>query len=183
MKWPLPQPRNPRASHSELRGKDEIVHLLFAIGVIGKGIDGILEIAGGVMLSMLNPARINAVVRALTQHELSEDPHDLLAQWLTHSVHALHGDTQLFAAIFLLWHGAIKVGLVWGLLRRHWWAYPVAIAAFAAFVAYQLYRYTHTGSIWLIALSCLDLLVIALTWLEYRRLKRGHELTTPLNRG
>ena len=164
-----------RARFPGLRGRDKIVHLLFDIGVIAKGIDGVLEILGGVLLLVLSPAQINAVVRVLTQHELGEDPHDLVAHFLRQSLHHLSGDTQLFGAVFLLWHGAIKVGLVWALLRRHWWAYPVAIVAFAAFVAYQLYRYTHTRSIWLIGLSFLDVFVILLTWLEYERLRKSHE--------
>ena len=163
-------------SYRRLRGRDRIVHLLFDIGVIGKGIDGVLEVLGGFLLLALSPERINAVVRAVTQHELSEDPTDLVAHFLRESLHHLSGDTKLFGAIFLLWHGAIKIGLVWALLRKQWWAYPVAMAAFAVFVAYQLYRYTHTHSIWLIGLSLLDLFVIVLTWLEYERLKTGHEL-------
>jgi uncharacterized membrane protein len=155
----------------KLHGRDKIVHLLFNIGVIGKGIDGILEILGGILLFILSPERINDIVRLITQHELSEDPNDFVAHLLVQSLHHLSGDTKLFGAIFLLWHGAIKVWLVWALLHKRWWAYPVGIIAFAAFVVYQLYRYTHTHSIWLIGLSLLDVFVIVLTWLEYKRLK------------
>jgi uncharacterized membrane protein len=156
-------------------GRDKAVHLLFELGVIGKGVDGVLELIGGLMLLAVRPERVGAVVRILTQHELSEDPHDVIANLLVHSLHHLSSSTKLFGAIFLLWHGAIKIVLVWALLRRQRWAYPVAMAAFAGFVAYQLYRYTHTHSVWLIGLSLLDVFVIALTGLEYRRLKRLHE--------
>ncbi|HEX5418737.1 MAG TPA: DUF2127 domain-containing protein [Gammaproteobacteria bacterium] len=155
----------------KLRGRDRTVHLLFSIGVIAKGVDGALEILGGILLFILSPERINSIVRIVTEHELSEDPNDFVAHLLVQSLHHLSGGTKLFGAIFLLWHGAIKVWLVWALLRERWWAYPVAIIAFAAFVVYQLYRYTHTHSIWLIGLSILDAFVIALTWLEYKRLK------------
>jgi uncharacterized membrane protein len=41
---------------------------------------------------------------------------------------------------------------------------------FGAFIAYQLYRFTFTHSIGLIALSLFDFAVIWLIWLEYRSL-------------
>ncbi|MCG6934044.1 MAG: DUF2127 domain-containing protein [Gallionella sp.] len=149
---------------------DKTVHFLFDIGLIGKAVDGTFEIIGGIALFVVNPGQIDGLLRMITLHELSTDPHDIVANLLLHSVQHLASGTQTFAAFFLLWHGAVKVGLVWALFRKYLWAYPVAIFAFALFLAYQLYRYTHTHSIWLAALSALDLFVIAITWLEYRRL-------------
>jgi uncharacterized membrane protein len=43
--------------------------------------------------------------------------------------------------------------------------------AFGLFLAYQVYSYSHTRSAWLLALSILDISVIVLTWLEYRRIR------------
>jgi uncharacterized membrane protein len=42
---------------------------------------------------------------------------------------------------------------------------------FLLFLVYQLYRHAHTHAPWLVVLSALDVLVIALTWLEYRRVR------------
>jgi uncharacterized membrane protein len=39
---------------------------------------------------------------------------------------------------------------------------------FGGFIAYQLYRYTHTHSLALIALTVFDAIVIWLVWLEWR---------------
>ena len=150
------------------------IHVLFNVGVIAKGIDGVLEIVGGVLLFLVSPGRIYTVMQVLTQHELSEDPRDLIASWLRNSAHHLTASITLFAAVYLLWHGAVKVGLVAALLLRRRWAYPAAIVAFSVFLAYQLYRYTHTHSPALLALSVMDILVIILTWLEYRQLKTAH---------
>ena len=58
------------------------------------------------------------------------------------------------------------------LLREKLWAYPAAIALFGAFIAYQLYRYSYTHDMALIALSVFDLFVIALAIHEYRLLRR-----------
>jgi len=148
------------------------LHTLFTIGVIGKGIDGVLESAGGVLLLVADRARLGRLVRAMTQHELVEDPRDLVATALRHAVEHLSSGTQTFAAVYLLLHGVVKVGLVAALLRRQLWAYPAAMLVFGVFLAYQLYRWSHTHADLLVALSVLDVMVIALTWAEYRRLRR-----------
>ena len=151
------------------RGK--IVHVLFDISVIGKGVDGVLEMVGGVLLFFVNPVQINSFVRTLTQHELSEDPHDLLAGYLRHAAQHFSVDLQIFAGVYFLFHGIVKAGLVIALLQRRLWAYPAAMLAFALFIVYQFYRYTHTHSVWLLLLSVVDLFVIVLTWFEYKRLQ------------
>jgi uncharacterized membrane protein len=71
----------------------------------------------------------------------------------------------------LLWHGAVKIVLVAALLRKREWGYLAGIAAFSLFLVYQIYRYLHTRSPELLALSVVDVFVIALTWLEYKRLR------------
>lgn len=164
-------PATPHPTPTPLPRRDRAVHAFFRIGVIAKVVDGALEVIGGVALLFVDPARITGIVRVLTQHELSLDPHDLVAGVLVRSVQHLSSGTELFAALFLFWHGAVKVGLVLGLLRNRMWAYPTAITAFGAFLVYQLYRYALTRSDWLVVLSILDVGVIALTWLEYRRVR------------
>jgi uncharacterized membrane protein len=154
--------------------RDRLVHVLFDISVISKGIDGALEIVGGALLFLLSPTRVYNIVHILTQHELSEDPHDLVATYLLNSTQHLSGGAQVFAAMYLLWHGVVKVALVTALLLKQRWAYPAAILAFLLFLAYQLYRYAHTHSPELLALSVVDVLVIVLTWLEYKRLRTAH---------
>ena len=151
--------------------RGRVVHLLFAISVIGKGVDGLLEIVGGILLLAVSPAAVGRLVRILTQHELSEDPRDVVAGYLLRSTRHLSAGAKTFGAIYLLGHGLVKMGLVTALLHKRPWAYPAAIAAFALFVAYQIYRYSLTRSAALLALSVADLALIGLTWLEYRRLR------------
>ena len=163
----------------KLRGKDEAVHVLFDIGLVGKAIDGVLQVIGGVVLAFASPDQVNRLARLLTRHELRLDPHDLVAGFLLRSAQELTAGSKTFAATFLLWHGAVKLVLVVGLVRRQRWAYPTAMIAFGAFLVYQLYRYSHTRSAWLLAISILDLFVIVLTWFEYQRLRRAHALRGP----
>jgi uncharacterized membrane protein len=163
-----------RSSCQMARHRIGVAHVLFFVGAVGKGIDGVLETIGGILLFFVSPNQIHFALRILTQHELSEDPKDLVAAYLLYSTRDLTAGTTAFAAMYLLSHGAVKIALVAGLLLKQRWAYPSAIAAFSLFVVYQLYRYSHTHSPELLVLSVVDVLVIVVTWLEYKRLLRIH---------
>jgi uncharacterized membrane protein len=150
------------------------VQIAFDVGIFFKGFDGVLEIVGGLLLFLVKPETISRIISALTQHELNEDSHDLVARALGRLADQVSADSQTFAGVYLLSHGVIKVFLVEALFRGRLWAYPTAIAFFAVFIAYQMYRYALEPSVGMIVLSVLDLIVIGLTWLEYRRLKGVH---------
>jgi len=141
----------------------------FKIGIVLKGLDGVLEIAGGMLLLFLSPHAIEHLIRALTAHELSEDPHDFIATHLLHSAGHLTASATLFGAIYLLSHGVAKVVLVALVLRDKLWAYPWLIALLLAFIGYQLYRITAVHfSAGLTALTVFDVALVWLTWREYR---------------
>ncbi|MDR3559491.1 MAG: DUF2127 domain-containing protein, partial [Candidatus Pacebacteria bacterium] len=67
--------------------KSKIIHDAFEVGVTVKLIDGILEIAGGVILIFISPASLNRWVIYFTQSELIEDPRDVAANFLLHLAH------------------------------------------------------------------------------------------------
>ena len=144
---------------------------LFLVSVWLKGLDGLLELLGGAALLTVRPAFILRTIRFLTEGEIIEDPRDLVANALLRIASRLSVATEHFMALYVLIHGVIKLGLVWALLRRVMLAYPLSIVVFAGFIAYQLYRYTLTHSLGLLALTLLDVVVIALIWLEYRALR------------
>jgi len=145
----------------------------FKISIALKGFDGLLEVIGGLVLLIVSPSTIEHVVRSLTQHELSEDPHDVIARHLLRSAGGLTHRTTLFAAIYLLSHGLAKVVLVIALLRNCLWAYPAMIALLVAFIVYQLYRLVLGVSVGLTVLTIFDAFVVWLTWREYRA-KHAH---------
>ena len=149
------------------------LHVAFEIGVILKGLNGLLELIGGILLLVFPPSAIQGFVVGLTHNELSRDPNDFIATHLRAAAEQLSIHAQLFAAIYLLSHGVIKGVLVYALLRDELWAFPIAIAVFAAFSIYQLYRYVVQPSGWLIALTVVDMVVIFLTLVEWRRVKRS----------
>src|SRR5215469_2102435 len=141
----------------------------FKVGLVLKGLDGILEVIGGVLLLFLSPHAIQHLARALTAHELSEDPHDIIARYVLHSTSHLNTGITVYGAIYLLIHGVAKVILVALVLRGKLWAYPWLIGLLLAFIAYQLYQIIGVHfSAGLTALTIFDAALVWLTWREYR---------------
>lgn len=153
--------------------RGDLLDRAFLVGIILKGLDGVLEVAGALLLLFVSPATIVGIVKALTQHELSEDPHDFLATHLLHATGELTGASLTFGAVYLLSHGVVKIVLVAALLRNKLWAYPWTIAFLIAFIVYQLYRLTFAPSLALVGLTVFDAFVTWLTFREYQR-QRAH---------
>ncbi|WP_231442344.1 DUF2127 domain-containing protein [Brevibacterium zhoupengii] len=159
--------------------KSSLLDRTFQISLILKGIDGLLEIFGGVLLLAVTPSQIGAVVRALTLHELAEDPTDLIAGALVHSAGALTTSASLLAAVYLLAHGLVKVVLVWAVLSDRLWAFPWMIAFLLLFIALQTYRLWGSFTWALLALTLFDAFVAWLTWHEYRVHRKRRRRLSP----
>ena len=171
------------AAHGPAKPLSPALDKTFKIGLVLKGLDGVLEVIGGILLLFLTPQAIEHVVRALTAHELSEDPHDMVARYLLHTASHLNHGTTLFGAIYLLSHGAAKIVLVAFVLKDKLWAYPWLIGLLLAFIAYQLYQIIVVHfSLGLTALTVFDTALVWLTWREYRskRAARAHAPPAPV---
>lgn len=157
---------------------ERYIHLAFQVSLWFKAIFALIEIAGGFIALFVSHAFLVSMANLVTQGELNEDPHDFVANYLLHTVQHLSIGTQHFTSYYLLSHGAIKLWLIVGLLRERLWYYPTAMVVFGLFILYQSYRFYFTHSVWLLMLTVVDLIVIALTWHEYRflhrKLRRGH---------
>lgn len=149
--------------------KDKILHDLFITSIIIKGIDGTLEFLGGLTLILVKSNSISDIVQTVFQHELTQDPTDLIANYLIETSQALSISTISFMSIYLLIHGAIKMGLFTGLWYRKAWIYPLAGILLSLFVTYQFIRFFHTHSIVLLFLTSIDLLIIILLKFEHKR--------------
>lgn len=136
-----------------------------------KGADGMLEIVAGIALLTINPLMILRATLSLTQDGIAEDPRDFVAGYLRRAAAHLSLSGEHFMAVYLLAHGAIKLILIAGLLREKLPVYPVSMVVFVGFIAYQVYRFSFTHSLGLIALSIFDLAIICLIYLEYRFLR------------
>lgn len=152
------------------RPRHDLLDTTFNITLLLKGLDGLLELVGGILLIVVSPQTIDHFAHRLTQHELSQDPHDFVAHHLLRLTANLH-NTQTFGAAYLLTHGLVKIVIVIGLLRREHWAYYVAFVFLGGFVVYQIYRMTYAPSAGLALLTVFDLFIIWLTWREYQRMR------------
>ncbi len=160
--------KRPASSEADKAGQRTVLDKTFQISLTLKGLDGVLELIGGVLLLLVTPAQLGAVARFLTQHELSEDPHNLVANALVHYSATLTASASLFGAVYLLLHGLVKVVLVWAVLRDKFWAYPWMIAFLLVFIAYQGYQLIVGFTIGLLLLTAFDIFIVWLTLHEYR---------------
>jgi uncharacterized membrane protein len=142
---------------------------VFRISIILKGLDAAAEIIGGTFLLFITPHDIQHFVHWLTAQELSTDPHDFISTLLVHSTHNLSAGSTLFATIYLLSHGVIKLFIIINVLRNKYWAYPALIIVLIGFIVYQVIQIIHSHSIGLILLTLFDVFVIIMTTLEWQK--------------
>ncbi len=144
-------------------------HWVFETAISLKFLDGVLEVIGSVVLFFAAQEALNHVLYALLTSELLEDPKDVVANALLGAFRGLSLGQQHFAAVYLLLHGIIKIGLVVALWTRQLWAYPLAAVVLILFTIYQLYLFVATGSLLQLFLIVIDVVVLALLHFEYRR--------------
>ena len=156
--------------------QEKYIHELFDVTLILKAIHALVEIISGIFVFFVSQEFVSRVVIWMTKDEFLEDPRDLVSNLLVNFAHNFSVSSQDFVAFYLLAHGVIKIILITEMFRKRLWAYPESVAVFGLFIFYQIYRYTFTGSVWLIIFKILDIVVIALTIHEYRYMrnkKRG----------
>lgn len=147
----------------------------FRIAIYLKGLDGLLETAGGILLFIINPSQIDRLAQWLTHGELSEDSHDFIATHILKSAHHLSGSTLTFGAVYLLIHGLVKLVLVYEVIHDRIWAYIGLIVVTVLFIIYQSYRMVVSFSLGMLLLTIFDLVVIYLTQNEYRKHRKRLE--------
>ena len=163
--------KRPKHFNTKDRRDKSAAHFLFEVGIWLKGLDAFLEMLGGMLLSFFTTAQISRLLVFATQHELSREPNDVVANYFFNLSQRLSVDAQNFASVYLVIHGAVKLLLVVLILKKKLWAYPIGIAFFAVFGLYEVYRFSYTGSLWLILFACADFLLTILTFHEYRKIK------------
>ena len=154
-----------------LEKRTSFLHRFLRISLILKGIDGVLELIGGILFLLVHRSTIDRTIAFLTRHELTEDPHDLLANLLTHIAAHLSLKTKIVASVYLLAHGIIKVILVAGLLMDRKGFFPPALIFIGIFILLEAGRLSQSFSIGILLLMLFDILVITLIWLEYRSIQ------------
>jgi uncharacterized membrane protein len=156
-------------------GPSKRLNRVFRVSILLKGLDGALEIIGGLVLLFVAPRSLQHLARWAVEHDLAGSPHDFVARHLLHSANELSASTTLFGAFYLLSHGIAKVVLVVLLLRNKLWAYPWMIALLVVFIIYQIYRFTYRPGPGLVILTVFDAFVAWLTWREYTERRKARK--------
>ena len=149
-----------------------MLHISLDIGLLFKGIFALGEILLGVAAFFLTPDRMHQLISWITAGELKEDPTDWLMNYLVGFGHSFTIGSQHFAIIYLLSHGILNLTAIIFLWKRLLWAYPYSILVLCGFIVYQMINFVSGHSVLLLVLTAVDMIVIALTLLEYRDLKK-----------
>ena len=150
---------------------------LFELMALLKGVQGVLEVIAGIILLLVSPNVITQALTVLTHGELLENPQDYIATHLIQFAQHYLISIKIFFACYLLFHGIVKLFLVYGLLKEALTFYPFAIGIFLLLLAYEFYLCFSLFSVWKLALCLFDTVFIALIIYEYRVLsKKNHHL-------
>lgn len=155
--------------------RDRILDLIFLVGVVVKGVDGLVELVGGAILLFVTPDRLLGLTHAVFAGELAEDPDDPIANAVLRSVAHLDAGTTTFLAAYLLVHGVVKLAVVVALLIGSRRVYPWALVVLFGFLAFQLYELFTAPTVGIAVLTVLDALIIWLTWREWRHGRTLHQ--------
>jgi uncharacterized membrane protein len=153
--------------------RQENIHRLFEIGVSLKGLHAVVELILGAVILTANPIAVSNLFVRLALEQQSRGSAAFIVGFLLDLARIVEHGGQHFAGIYLVVAGLINMTLVIGLLTRALWSYPAALGALALFMAYQLFRYSHTHAVTLIVLFLFDAVVWFLIWQEYRFLRSG----------
>jgi uncharacterized membrane protein len=160
-------------SEIQMTMRPDRFHQLFEIGVSLKGLHAVVELILGTVILTISPVAVSNLMVRLAAEQESRGSAAFTVNFLLDLARAVQHGGQHFAGIYLLVAGLINMTLVIGLLTGALWSYPAALSALAVFMAYQIYRYTHTHALALIVFFVFDAVVWYLIWHEYRFLRSG----------
>ena len=148
---------------------------LFKISIFMKAITAFMEMCGGILIWFTSKIFLITLVLNLFKSELSDEPNDLLGNFIVNSAADFSISSQYFFGAYLFLHGTLKIFLIINLFRRKIWAYPATIIIFSLLIAYQLYRYFFSHSMWVLAFTLFDILIVFLTIHEYGVLRKKNK--------
>jgi len=154
--------------------KQKTVHKVFKTITILKGIHAIIEILLGITLLILSKEFISNIIVAFIEGRFVGDPSSFIAQYISEFGISLSLGIKLFLSLYLLSHGVINLSLVYGIIKKPFWAYPISIILFIGFIIYQAYSYFILPSAWLLFLTLFDIFFIGLVFYEYHLLLKRY---------
>lgn len=148
--------------------RDRAVDVSFLVGVALKVLNAVWDLSAGIPLLFIGPDRLADWTQTLAGGVLAQDPDNLLATYAVGATSHLTSASLSYAAAYFLVHGCVKVAVLIALVRGSQRMYPWVIGALGALLIYQLVDFAFSHSAMMLTLSLLDVVVIWLTWREWR---------------
>ena len=146
--------------------KERSIHRIFLVTVFLKGLDGLLEIALGLLLIFTD--EFSDVVFFLTRDAIIDDPNSFFATHLRAFASQSH-EAFVIGGLYLVAHGMLKTFISGSLWRNYVWAYPVALVFLGLFIFYEVIHVARTASIPFMILAAFDILMFWLVAYEYKK--------------
>ena len=143
------------------------VDKVFKLTIILKGIHAFIEIFLGITLLVLTKEAISNGIAAFVEGRLAGDPSGFIAQHILQFGIDFSVGIKLFLAFYLCSHGIVNISMVYGIIKRPSYAYPISIVLFIGFMFYEANSYLLTSSLWLLMLTLFDILFLSLLFYEY----------------
>ena len=163
----MTEPQQPEPQTAAARRTER----LFRIAILVKGIDGAAELIGSIVLLLVPTVAVQGIIHEVLARDLLGPTDGTLARHFVAGTAEFASGNRTFAVVYLGLHGIVKIALVIALLRKWLPAYPVVVLVLMLFVAYELVRAFHTGSIVLPILAVVDIAIIVMIIREYRMLR------------
>jgi uncharacterized membrane protein len=148
---------------------ENMIHRFFMLTILAKGSLGLVQLGTAVAIFYGVTSRLPSLAQSIIAAELAEDPNDFLAARIMSLVGAIPETDLTFYTYYFAAHGLLHVVVVAALLVGANWAYPSAVVVLIIFVVYQIFEWFTVGGVMLLVLSAIDVLVIYLTLIEWRR--------------
>lgn len=152
----------------DIKERNLLTEILFHLGMWWRIFYGFLRIIIAIFLLQHVGTPLSDIFLKLMSHEIIQDPNDRVIQMVHHLPYLV---TYYLAFYFMFW-GAIDIFMSILLLRHQLWAFPVAIYMIVVFIIYELFRFSHTHSLILLAVIVMDIFIIWIIRKEYQKLKK-----------
>ncbi len=144
---------------------DRLTELFFRVGMAIKGFDSLLEVLGGIALTM--PFKVQRLLLLASQHEAFRH-HEAMSGRLGRLAETVTTHPSMGTAAYLMVHGGIKVFLIAAILKGYRWAYLWLIGVLTVFTVVEVTRAAMRQEIVTAAFGALDLVVVMLIYREFK---------------
>lgn len=145
-------------------------HDLFKLSMWWRICYGTMRIILGLTLLTFIDVPLSHILRSVMRFELTEDPSDALFRILNSFLLTHPLSITYFLSAYLIFWGLIDIVLSINLLRNRIWAFPVSLWLIGVFILYELYRFSYTHSVILLAIIMIDIAIFWLIRHEYRKI-------------